>query len=129
MENKEYQSDNNTWYRVVSNIMHRPEDVNNILGFDAFSLLASRRGLNAANLWVSYHGVFTQSHFDELENFNISLQGRKRFILFPPGRRDYYPRSILQGFGDKSQAFDFDNIDPQRFPAWRQKSRSAATLF
>jgi hypothetical protein len=116
LENKEYQSDNNTWYRVVSNIMHRPEDVNNILGFDAFSLLASRRGLNAANLWVSYHGVFTQSHFDELENFNISLQGRKRFILFPPGRRDYYPRSILQGFGDKSQAFDFDNIDPQRFP-------------
>ncbi|CAI0744965.1 cupin-like domain-containing protein [Serratia liquefaciens] len=116
LENKEYQSDNNTWYRVVSNIMHRPEDVNNILGFDAFSLLASRRGLNAANLWVSYHGVFTQSHFDELENFNISLQGRKRFILFPPGRGDYYPRSILQGFGDKSQAFDFDNIDPQRFP-------------
>ncbi|MFP3515600.1 cupin-like domain-containing protein [Pseudomonas sp. SIMBA_077] len=116
LENEEYQGDPSTWYRVVSNIMHRPIDVNKILGFDAFSLLASRRGLNAANLWVSYHGVFTQSHFDELENFNISLQGRKRFILFPPGRRDYYPRSVLQGFGDKSQVFDFENIDPLRFP-------------
>ncbi len=122
LENKEFQSDNSTWYRVVSNIMHKPEDINNIVGFDAFSLLGSRRGLHAANLWVSYHGVFTQSHFDELENFNISLHGRKRFILFPPGRRDYYPRSILQGFGDKSQVFDFGNIDPQRFPRLAAKT-------
>lgn len=121
LQNEEFQSDNATWYRVVSNIIHRPDDVNNLLGFDAFSLLASRRGLNAANLWVSYHGVFTQSHFDELENFNIALQGRKRFILYPPGRRDYYPRSILQGFGDKSQVFDFDNIDSQRFPRLAKK--------
>lgn len=116
LKNEKYQNDSNKWYRVVSNIMHKPEEVNNILGFEAFSLLASRRGLNAANLWVSYHGVFTQSHFDELENFNISLHGRKRFILFPPGCRDYYPRSTLKGFGDKSQVFDFNNIDPQRFP-------------
>jgi hypothetical protein len=122
LENEKYQSDNSTWYRVVSNIMHRPEDVNKILGFDAFSLLASRRGLNAANLWVSHNGVFTQSHFDELENFNISLQGRKRFVLFPPGRRDYYPRSILRGFGDKSQVFDFNHINPQRYPRLAEKT-------
>ncbi|AOM42802.1 transcription factor [Xenorhabdus hominickii] len=116
LENEEYRADDSTWYRIVSNIMHNPEDINALLGFDAFSLLASRRGLHAANLWVSYHGVFTQSHFDELENFNIALLGRKKFILLPPGRRDYYPRSVWHGFGDKSQVFDFDNVDPQRFP-------------
>ncbi len=114
--NKEYQNDKNKWYRVVSNLMHKKSAVNDILGFDAFSLLVSKRNLDAANLWISYHGVFTQSHFDELENFNISLQGRKRFILFPPGCRDYYPRPLLKGFGDKSKVFDFANIDPQRFP-------------
>jgi Cupin-like domain len=111
-----YQTDPGTWNRIVSNIRDSPADVNAILGFDAEKLFDYRRSLNAANLWISHRGVFTQSHFDELENFNIALEGHKRFVLAPPGSWEYYPRSLLRGFGDKSQAFDFDDVDPQRFP-------------
>lgn len=111
-----YLADPDTWNRIVSNIRDSPADVNAILGFDAEELFDYRRSLNAANLWISHRGVFTQSHFDELENFNVALEGRKRFVLAPPGSWEYYPRSLVRGFGDKSQAFDFDNVDPKRFP-------------
>lgn len=115
-DNDRYQTDPGTWNRIVSNIRNSPADVNAILGFDAGELFDYRRSLNAANLWISHRGVFTQSHFDELENFNIALEGRKRFVLAPPGFREYYPRSVLRGFGDKSRAFDFDDVDARRFP-------------
>src|SRR2546429_5330039 len=111
-----YQTDPGTWNRIVSNIRDSPALVNAILGFDAETLFDYRRSLNAANLWISHRGVFTQSHFDELENFNIALEGRKRFVLAPPGSFEYYPRSLLRGFGDKSQAFDFDDVNADRFP-------------
>lgn len=111
-----YQNDPGTWNRVVANIRDNPDDVNAILGLDAGKLFDYQRSLNAANLWVSRRGVFTQSHFDELENFNIALEGRKRFIVSPPGFREYYPRSVVRGFGDKSRAFDFDDVSPARFP-------------
>lgn len=111
-----YRTDPGTWNRIVSNIRNSPADVDAILGFDAGKLFDYRRSLNAANLWISHRGVFTQSHFDELENFNIALEGRKRFVLAPPGFREYYPRSLVRGFGDKSRAFDFDDVDRRRFP-------------
>ena len=75
-----------------------------------------QRSLCAANVWVSHRGVFTQSHFDELENFNIALAGRKRFVLSPPGFWEYYPRSLVRGLGDKSRAVDFDDVSRERFP-------------
>ena len=115
-DDERYQNDPATWNRVVSNLRNSPADVNALLGFDAERLFDYRRPLNAANLWISHKGVFTQSHFDELENFNIALEGRKRFVLAPPGFREYYPRSVRRGFGDKSRVQDFDDIDPQRFP-------------
>jgi hypothetical protein len=115
-EDARYMSDPGTWNRIVSNIRDSPDDVNAILGFDAAELFDYQHSLNAANLWVSHRGVFTQSHFDELENFNIALEGRKRFVLTPPGFWEYYPRPVLRGFGDKSQVFDFDDADLARFP-------------
>jgi Cupin-like domain len=111
-----YQSDPGTWNRIVSNIRNSRSDVDAVLGFNAEELFDYRQPLNAANLWISHRGVFTQSHFDELENFNVALEGRKRFVLLPPGYRAYYPRSLVRGFGDKSQAFDFDDVSPERFP-------------
>lgn len=111
-----YQHDPGSWNRVVTNIRNSPAGVNALLGFDAGALFDYRRPLNAANLWVSHRGVFTQSHFDELENFNIALAGRKRFVLSPPGFRGYYPRSIVRGFGDKSRVVDFDDVSRERFP-------------
>jgi len=115
-EDPKYMNDPGTWNRIVSNIRDNPGDVNAVLGFDAEKVFDYRLSFNAANLWISHKGVFTQTHFDELENFNIALVGRKRFVLAPPGVRDYYPRTVHNGFGDKSQAFDFDNVDPVRFP-------------
>jgi hypothetical protein len=123
-----YVTDPGTWNRVVSNIRDNPADVNALLGFDADAMFDYRHSLNAANLWISHRGVFTQSHFDELENFNISLEGRKRFVLSPPGSREYYPRSVLRGFGDKSRAFDFDDVNPRRFPRLAAKLRQRREL-
>jgi hypothetical protein len=120
-EDDRYQTAAGTWNRVVSNIRNSPADVNAILGFNAEELFDYRRSLNAANLWISHRGVFTQSHFDELENFNIALEGRKRFVVAPPGFWAYYPRSVRRGFGDKSQVFDFDDVDPRRFPKLMSK--------
>jgi hypothetical protein len=115
-EDPKYHNDPGTWNRIVTNIRTSSADVDAILGFDAEKLFGYQRSLNAANLWISRRGVFTQSHFDELENFNIALEGRKRFIVSPPGLRGYYPRSTVRGFGDKSRAFDFDDVSPARFP-------------
>lgn len=115
-EDETYQAGQGNWHRIVSNIRDNPADVNAVLGFDAGEIFNYRRSLNAANLWISRRGVFTQSHFDELENFNVALEGRKRFVIAPPGFWEYYPRSVLRGFGDKSQAFDFDDVDQARFP-------------
>lgn len=111
-----YRDDPGTWHRVVSNIRHHPDAVDALLGFDAGEVFDYRHALNAANLWVSHRGVFTKSHFDELENFNIALAGRKRFVLAPPGFWAYYPRSLVRGFGDKSRAVDFDDVNEERFP-------------
>jgi hypothetical protein len=105
-----------TWHRVVSNIRSSPADVNAVIGFDAEKMFGYGRALYAANLWISHRGVFTKSHFDEFENFNIALEGRKRFIIAPPGVRDYYPRSVLQGYGDKSNVVDLDDVDLKRYP-------------
>ncbi|WP_229322809.1 cupin-like domain-containing protein [Streptomyces sp. UNOC14_S4] len=115
-EDERYMHDPGTWNRIVSNFRNSPADVNAILGFDAGKLFDYRGPMNAANLWISHKGVFTQSHFDELENFNVCLEGSKRFVLAPPGFREYYPRSLRHGFGDKSQVFDFDDVDWARYP-------------
>ncbi|MBT2382472.1 cupin-like domain-containing protein [Streptomyces sp. ISL-11] len=120
-EDDRFQNDPGTWNRIVSNFRNSPADVNAVLGFDAERLFDYRHPMNAANLWISHRGVFTQSHFDELENFNIALEGRKRFVLAPPGFREYYPRSLKQGFGDKSRVFDFDDVDRRRYPKLASK--------
>jgi len=116
LEDDRYWTDPSTWNRIVSNIRNSPADVNAVLGFDAGELFDYRGAWNAANLWVSHRGVFTKNHWDELENFNIALEGRKRFVLAPPGYRGYYPRSVLRGYGDKSHVVDLDDVDLARFP-------------
>lgn len=111
-----YLTSTDTWHRVVSNIRNSPSDVNAVLGFDAEKTFGYGNALYAANLWISHRGVFTKNHFDEFENFNIALEGRKRFIIAPPGVREYYPMSALRGFGDKSRVFDLDNVDLAHYP-------------
>ncbi len=115
-EREIYRTHTDVSYRIVSNIKNRPEGVNLLLGFDAAKMFGYQAPLNSANLWVSYRGLFGRSHFDEFENFNVQLEGRKHFILLPPGRADYYTRSALRGFGHHSQAASFDEFDHRRFP-------------
>ncbi|MFH9395009.1 cupin-like domain-containing protein [Streptomyces sp. NPDC017413] len=113
---EQYLTSTDTWHRVVSNIRSSPADVNAVIGFDAEEFFGYGDSLYAANLWISHRGVFTKNHFDEFENFNIALEGRKRFIIAPPGVRAYYPRSVLRGFGDKSNVVDLDDVDLARYP-------------
>ncbi|MER7790019.1 cupin-like domain-containing protein [Streptomyces sp. NPDC097640] len=103
-------------YRIVSNIKNRPDAIDHILGFDALQMFDYQAPLNSANIWVSYNGLLGRNHFDEFENFNIQLEGRKRFIMLPPGYKNYYIRSVLQGYGHHSKARRVDNLDPRRFP-------------
>lgn len=43
-------------------------------------------------LWLSHSGVVTQTHYDTQHNYFLQLQGRKRFLLFPPSAELYsYP--------------------------------------
>ena len=115
-ERPEYRTHSDVSYRVVTNIKNRPAAVNAIAGFDVGDVLDYRSPLSSANLWVSYRGMVGRSHFDEFENFNLQLEGLKRFILMPPGRWRYYPRSMLRGFGHHSEAARLDDVDPVRFP-------------
>ncbi|MBO4206944.1 cupin-like domain-containing protein [Micromonospora echinofusca] len=116
LDDDRYLTNPDTWHRIVSNIRNSPADVDAVVGFDAERFFGYGRSLYAANLWISHRGVFTKNHFDEFENFNIALEGRKRFVIAPPGFGEYYPRSVLRGLGDKSEVFDLDNVDRQRYP-------------
>lgn len=111
-----YRAQTDVAYRVVSNIKNRPDSIDGTIGFKANDIFHYGRRLNSANLWASYRGLYGRTHFDEFENFNLQLEGRKRFTLLPPGRSNFYTRSVLKGFGHHSEASNFLTADLQRFP-------------
>lgn len=107
-------------YRVVSNVKNRPDTIEQILGFNALATFNYQSRSNTANIWLNYRETFGRSHFDDYENFNFMLEGRKRFVLLPPGFRNYYIRSMLNGFGHHSKVVNFDKVDLARFPRLRE---------
>ncbi|MET7937537.1 cupin-like domain-containing protein [Streptomyces sp. NPDC005322] len=115
-EREPYKSNTDGRYRVVSNIKNQPEAINDLLGFDTESMFDYQAPLNSANIWVSYDGLRGRPHFDEFENFNLQLEGRKRFVVMPPGFKNYYVRSALRGYGHHSKPTRLDNIDLTRYP-------------
>jgi hypothetical protein len=81
------------------------------------------------NLWISRGSKTVGLHFDPAENLNIQLQGRKRFMLYPPGTRGYYPSSMFSQTAHISQVFrDGPDYDRERFPAFDPTSGREAIL-
>ncbi|MBD2195792.1 MULTISPECIES: cupin-like domain-containing protein [Calothrix] len=109
-------SSHKTIYRIVTNIKYQTELIDRIIGMKANQLFPYQQRGNSANLWINYEGQFGRAHFDELENFNLQLEGTKRFVCLPPGRSNFYIRSFWRGFGHHSQAVNFDAVDEARFP-------------
>lgn len=107
--------------RVVTNIKNYPALIDALLGEAAGEVFDYAHRSHFVNLWINYRGQFGRAHFDELENFNLQLTGRKRFVLAPPGRDGYYLRPLLKGFGHHSDFPDLLNVDLQRFPKFRER--------
>lgn len=65
-------------------------------------------------LWMSPRGLITRLHFDIFESFFFQLKGRKKFVLFPPALRRYYPNPFwgIAGFISRVQ---MDDLDARRF--------------
>lgn len=71
----------------------------------------------ARNLWISGPGLTVGLHFDQAENLNFALRGRKRFVCYPPGVRAYYPLSMFSQTAHISGVFrEGPNPDLRRFP-------------
>ncbi|MFG2328456.1 cupin-like domain-containing protein [Streptomyces sp. NPDC048604] len=115
-EKEPYKSNRDGTYRIVSNIKNYSDTINDLLGFDATKIFNYQAPLNLANIWVNYGGMRSRNHFDDLENFNIQLEGRKRFVVMPPGFKNYYIRSALRGYANTSKSVRVDNADLKRYP-------------
>lgn len=103
-------------HRVVTNIKNNPALIDRMLGVSALPVFDYSGASKSVNLWINYIGQFGRAHFDELENFNLQLTGAKRFILSPPGRKNYYVRPMLKGFGHHSDFANLLEVDMHKYP-------------
>ena len=67
------------------------------------------------NLWMSHGGTRTALHFDTQENFNIQVEGEKRFWLHRTAIKGMYPLKLNSQASYLSQV-DPRNIDREKFP-------------
>lgn len=68
-------------------------------------------------LWVGSAGTRTPAHHDWSHNFYVLLQGRKRFVLFPPSAAsDLYLFPFLHPHATKSQIDVLSSAATARFP-------------
>lgn len=107
---------NKSVYRIVTNIKNETALIDQIIDMKADLLFPYQKMGNSANIWINYEGKPGRAHFDELENFNLQLEGSKRFICLPPGRNNFYISSFWRGFGNTSQVSNLDKFDETRFP-------------
>ncbi len=69
------------------------------------------------NVWISQGTITVGLHFDAAENLNIQIRGRKRFVLYPPGTRGYYPCPMFSQTAHISRVFrEGPALDGARFP-------------
>lgn len=81
------------------------------------------------NLWISGPGLTVGLHFDPAENLNIQLRGRKRFMLYPPGVRSFYPMPLLSQTSHISRVFrEGPELDAARFPRFDPRAATEVTL-
>jgi hypothetical protein len=93
-----------------------------LLEFTGLPSELSRPKITQAKLWVSAAESITSLHYDPVETILWQLVGSKRFILFPPGVREYYPYGWKTKSSFLSQV-SIDDPDYQRFPLFRNAIR------
>lgn len=101
-------------YQMVSNIKNNPilhplTTLPPALFKDLFEKMLQ------INLWVN-HGHFESGlHFDCINNLNLQVSGEKKFILFEPGLKNYYPNSVWSGKGHTSKVINPNDYDQEKF--------------
>jgi hypothetical protein len=86
-----------------------------------------RKGIVRAKFWLSGRGPITPLHYDPVETLHWLIRGHKRFLLFPPGTRRYYPHPARSTAPFISQV-DPDHPDPTRFPRFRREAGQPLVL-
>ena len=71
-----------------------------------------------AKFWLSGAGLITPLHYDPVETFHWVIRGTKRFLLYPPGVKKYYPYPASSTAPFISRA-DPDHPDPVHYPLFR----------
>jgi len=81
------------------------------------------------NLWISGSGLTVGLHFDPAENLNFQLRGEKKFTLYPPGIRRFYPLPMFSQTAHISGVYrEGPNPDLKRFPRFDPTVAISATL-
>ena len=79
------------------------------------------------NLWMSHGGTCTALHFDTVDNFNIQIQGEKRFWLYPTVNKGMYPMKFNSQASYVSPVTP-RNVDREKYPDFPQTGASEAVL-
>ncbi len=70
-------------------------------------------------MWVSGESIVVPLHYDPVETFHWVIRGSKRFVMFTPGLREYYPNSWRSDAPFISQV-DAHHPDYNQFPEFRK---------
>jgi [protein]-arginine 3-hydroxylase / protease len=89
--------------------------------------MMAAKPLVRTKFWLSGKGMITPLHYDPVETFHWVIRGGKRFSLFAPGLRRYYPFSWRSKAPFISQ-LDPDGPDQARFPRFREAVRVECQL-
>jgi [protein]-arginine 3-hydroxylase / protease len=70
-------------------------------------------------LWMGPAGCTSGLHFDESHNFNVQLQGRRKWVIFPRSQQHllYVPSHLEPNY---FSPIDYANPDLERFPRYRE---------
>jgi hypothetical protein len=121
------EQDTSTKYYFKNSTKELPAGLDDSARIEGLSRFFTKSVLR--NLWISRGTKTVGLHFDPAENLNIQLRGRKRFTLYPPGTRGYYPCSMFSQTAHISQVFrDGPEYDRERFPAFDPASGREAIL-
>lgn len=74
---------------------------------------------NTELLWIGSRGNASGLHFDELNNFNVQVVGRKRWVIFPRAQQPllYVPSTLRRSH---FSPIDYEAPDYERFPKYRE---------
>ncbi len=83
--------------------------------------------LAIAFLWVGGNELTSRLHYDIFENFFVQLKGSKRFTIFPPTLRGFYPNPVW-GHAPFVSRVNLRALTANEFPAFDPKKGEHVTL-